>query len=108
GVADQGPAADRGRRRAPRPGARRCLRVRRTGRCRVRQRERRRVPLPRRGERAMTLEIRPLRGEPATIERLAEILVATVAAGGSVHFMHPVPLDLAAGYWRDALGDSAG
>jgi ribosomal protein S18 acetylase RimI-like enzyme len=54
------------------------------------------------------LEIHRLHDEPATIDRLAEILVATVAAGGSVHFMHPVSHDAATGYWRDALADIAG
>ncbi len=43
--------------------------------------------------------------EPAVVERLAEILCAVVAAGGSVHFMHPVAPDAAAAYWRDALAD---
>jgi ribosomal protein S18 acetylase RimI-like enzyme len=61
--------------------------------------------VPRRGEPAMTIEIRPLTGEPAVIERLADILIATVAAGGSVHFMHPVPRAAAVAYWRDALAD---
>lgn len=50
--------------------------------------------------------IRPLSSDPAVIDRLAEILIATVAAGGSVTFMHPVPHEAAAGYWRDALGDA--
>ena len=53
----------------------------------------------------MTVEIRPLTGEPPVIERLADILIATVEAGGSVHFMHPVPRDEALAYWRDALAD---
>jgi GNAT superfamily N-acetyltransferase len=52
------------------------------------------------------LEIRLLQAEPAVIKRLAEILMATVAAGGSVHFMHPVPRDAAIAYWRDALADA--
>jgi ribosomal protein S18 acetylase RimI-like enzyme len=53
----------------------------------------------------MTVEIQPLTGEPAVIERLADILIATVAAGGSVHFMHPVPREAAVAYWREALAD---
>jgi ribosomal protein S18 acetylase RimI-like enzyme len=53
----------------------------------------------------MTVTIRPLTGEPAVIERLADILIATVAAGGSVHFMHPVPREEAVAYWREALAD---
>jgi ribosomal protein S18 acetylase RimI-like enzyme len=52
------------------------------------------------------LEIRPL--GPDAADRLADILVATVAAGGSVHFMHPVPPGEALAYWRDALADTAG
>ena len=52
--------------------------------------------------------IRPIHGDAETIARLAEILQATVAAGGSVHFMHPVSLDAAAGYWRKALADADG
>lgn len=53
----------------------------------------------------MTVAIRPLTGEPAVIERLADILIATVTAGGSVHFMHPVPREDAVAYWREALAD---
>jgi len=53
-----------------------------------------------------TLQIQRLSAEPAVIDRLAEILVKTVAAGGSVHFMHPVAADAAAAYWRDALADA--
>jgi ribosomal protein S18 acetylase RimI-like enzyme len=55
-----------------------------------------------------TLEIRRLAADPATIERLAQILEATVADGGSVHFMHPVPHDEAIAYWRSALEDTQG
>ena len=55
-----------------------------------------------------TIEIRKLDGAPATLERLGEILVATVAAGGSVHFMHPVALEDAMAYWRKALADVDG
>ena len=54
----------------------------------------------------MTIEIRPLHSDPAVIARLAEILIATVAAGGSVTFMHPMPHDAAIAYWRDALDDT--
>jgi len=53
----------------------------------------------------MTVEIRPLTGEPPVTESLADILIATVAAGGSVHFMHPVPREEAVAYWREALAD---
>lgn len=54
----------------------------------------------------MTVDIRPLSADDATLARLAQILVETVAAGGSVHFMHPVSVDEAAGYWREALTDA--
>jgi ribosomal protein S18 acetylase RimI-like enzyme len=53
--------------------------------------------------------IRPLSADPATIVRLAEILGEVVAAGGSVHFMDPTPLDQAEAYWAKALaGAQAG
>jgi GNAT superfamily N-acetyltransferase len=38
---------------------------------------------------------------------LSEILVETVAHGGSVSFMHPMPLQAATTFWRDALGSAA-
>jgi ribosomal protein S18 acetylase RimI-like enzyme len=53
------------------------------------------------------LTIRPLANEPATVRRLAEILAATVAAGGSVHFMDPTPMDAAEAYWAKALAGAA-
>ena len=40
---------------------------------------------------------------PDAAPRLAEILAETVAAGGSVHFMHPTPMDEAEAYWAKAL-----
>lgn len=49
--------------------------------------------------------IRELGG--AAAPRLAEILAATVAAGGSVHFMDPTPMDQAEGYWTRALAGAA-
>jgi ribosomal protein S18 acetylase RimI-like enzyme len=52
-------------------------------------------------------EIRPLAEAPEVIERLAEILTATVEAGGSIHFMHPVPEGQAGAYWQGALADAA-
>lgn len=36
-------------------------------------------------------------------DQLAPLLTAVVAGGGSVSFMHPLPLDAAAGFWRQAL-----
>lgn len=63
---------------------------------------------PGRDEPPTAIAIRSLGPEPAVVARLAEILVATVAAGGSVHFMHPVSPEEAAAYWREALADSVG
>ncbi len=51
----------------------------------------------------MILQIRPL--AEADVPRLAEILEATVTAGGSVHFMDPVPPGAAAAYWSGAVSD---
>lgn len=53
----------------------------------------------------MTVEVRTLTDEPPVIERLADILVATVAGGGSVSFLHPLPRETAVAYWREALAD---
>lgn len=49
--------------------------------------------------------IRPLANDAAVIDRLADILAAVVAAGGSVHFLHPTPKEQAAAYWAKALAD---
>jgi hypothetical protein len=49
------------------------------------------------------IEIRPLQDSPATRLALAEILVEVVANGGSVNFMHPLPLEAAEAAWADWL-----
>jgi ribosomal protein S18 acetylase RimI-like enzyme len=51
--------------------------------------------------------IKPLDAAPTTLDALAEILVATVAAGGSVHFMHPLAIEDARGFWAKALAAAA-
>lgn len=51
----------------------------------------------------MTLTITPLGA--AAVPRLAEILRETVSAGGSVHFMDPVPEGGAEAYWAGAVAD---
>src|SRR5215471_14028814 len=38
---------------------------------------------------------------------LSELLVETVASGGSVSFMHPLPLESARAFWRDSLASAA-
>jgi hypothetical protein len=51
--------------------------------------------------------IKPLQDAPQIREVLGELLVETVAGGGSVSFMHPLPLDDARTFWRDSLGAAA-
>lgn len=47
--------------------------------------------------------IAPLDASPATLAALAEIMVETVAHGGSVNFMHPMAVEDAAAFWRGSL-----
>lgn len=54
-----------------------------------------------------TLVIAPLGAAPATLAALGEIMVETVAHGGSVNFMHPMPLDDALAFWRGSLEAAA-
>jgi hypothetical protein len=51
--------------------------------------------------------IKPLQDAPQIRDVLGELLVETVAGGGSVSFMHPLPLDDARTFWRDSLGAAA-
>jgi len=51
--------------------------------------------------------ITPLTASPQTLDALADILVETVAAGGSVHFMHPLAFEDARGFWEKALAAAA-
>lgn len=53
------------------------------------------------------IKITPLAASPETITALSEILVETVAHGGSVSFMHPLSLQAAEAFWRDSLGAAA-
>ncbi|MCK0209372.1 GNAT family N-acetyltransferase [Starkeya koreensis] len=53
------------------------------------------------------LLIRPLAPDTGTVEALAALLVETVAAGGSVTFMHPLAPDRARAFWRAALEGAA-
>ena len=52
-------------------------------------------------------QIRPLAASADVIEALAEILVETVAHGGSVSFMHPLDYAVARAFWTDSLGAAA-
>ena len=53
--------------------------------------------------RRLSLEIAPLTTAPATIAALAEILIETVANGGSVSFMHPLAPESATSFWAASL-----
>ncbi|TGT74527.1 GNAT family N-acetyltransferase [bacterium M00.F.Ca.ET.159.01.1.1] len=54
-----------------------------------------------------SFEIRPLADDAATTAMLADLLVETVAAGGSVSFMHPLSPDAARDFWRKSLAAAA-
>jgi ribosomal protein S18 acetylase RimI-like enzyme len=49
------------------------------------------------------VSVRPLTIAPETIAALSEILVETVAHGGSVSFMHPLDPEAANAFWHNAL-----
>jgi ribosomal protein S18 acetylase RimI-like enzyme len=53
------------------------------------------------------LTIAPLTDLPHIRNALSELLVETVASGGSVSFMHPLSLDGADAFWRDSLAAAA-
>ena len=54
-----------------------------------------------------SIEIGTLAPAAATQEMLAELLVATVAAGGSVSFMHPLAPEAASAFWQKSLAAAA-
>jgi ribosomal protein S18 acetylase RimI-like enzyme len=49
------------------------------------------------------IEIKALSPSPEIRAMLGEILVETVANGGSVSFMHPLSQEVAEAFWRDSL-----
>jgi len=53
------------------------------------------------------IRIAPLTASSDTVTALSEILVETVAHGGSVSFMHPMPLQAAEAFCQDSLGAAA-
>jgi ribosomal protein S18 acetylase RimI-like enzyme len=55
---------------------------------------------------AETPEIRPLTTDPEVVAMLADLLVETVAAGGSVSFMHPLPAQEARAFWEQSLASA--
>jgi ribosomal protein S18 acetylase RimI-like enzyme len=52
---------------------------------------------------AMEVDIVPLSASPGVVEALAELLVETVASGGSVSFMHPLAPAAATAFWSQSL-----
>ncbi len=53
------------------------------------------------------IDIRPLDASPATLAMLTELLVETVAGGGSVSFMHPLDPGEARAFWEGSLAAAA-
>ena len=49
------------------------------------------------------VQIRTLKSSPDICATLSEMLIEAVTNGGSVSFMHPLPLQTAEAFWRDAL-----
>ncbi len=49
------------------------------------------------------ITIAPLNDQPPIRRALSELLVETVASGGSVSFMHPLPLETADAFWCRSL-----
>ena len=51
--------------------------------------------------------IASLQDSPPVRRALAELLVETVDGGGSVSFMHPLPLQEAEAFWKESLASAA-
>ena len=49
------------------------------------------------------IQIKSLQSSPEICAQLGEVLVETVASGGSVSFMHPLSLQAAEAFWKDSL-----
>jgi len=49
------------------------------------------------------MEIRPLAPSPHVVAMLSDLLIETVAAGGSVSFMHPLERHRAEAFWDGSL-----
>ena len=52
---------------------------------------------------APEINITPLNSSPLIPAALSEILIEAVASGGSVSFMHPLPLETADAFWQASL-----
>ncbi|MGO0999524.1 GNAT family N-acetyltransferase [Lysobacter sp. CA196] len=53
------------------------------------------------------IEIGPLSSSAEIRSMLSELLIDVVAHGGSVGFMHPLPLEQAQAFWRNSLAAAA-
>ncbi|WP_315744468.1 MULTISPECIES: GNAT family N-acetyltransferase [unclassified Bradyrhizobium] len=51
----------------------------------------------------LRIKIEPLSDTPEIRAALGELLVETVASGGSVSFLHPLPVQIAEEFWRKSL-----
>ena len=49
------------------------------------------------------LDVRTIAGDPNTLDALSDLLVETVASGGSVSFMHPLSRDDARAFWSNSF-----
>ena len=56
---------------------------------------------------APEIEIKTLTASPGTCGMLSDLLIETVANGGSVSFMHPLEPEKAAAFWNTALAAAA-
>ena len=50
------------------------------------------------------IQIKTLKSSPDTCATLSEMLIEAVTNGGSVSFMHPLPLQTAEAFWRERAG----
>jgi ribosomal protein S18 acetylase RimI-like enzyme len=55
----------------------------------------------------LAVEIRALLASEPIVAALADMLIETVAGGGSVSFMHPLASQTARAFWSDALAAAA-
>jgi ribosomal protein S18 acetylase RimI-like enzyme len=53
-----------------------------------------------------TFNIIPLSNNPYTVAALANLIIETVAHGGSVNFMHPLAPEVAAAFWQGSLAEA--
>lgn len=51
--------------------------------------------------------IKPVSATPENIAALSDLLIETVASGGSVSFMHPLERQEATDFWRNAFASAA-